>query len=775
MGASDERLLLNIAAQAGVAVENAQLYGQAQERAFQLTTLNSISTLLTGSLSPEKVINLVASSVVAVANCDAVAVYLNFDDRLTLVRNIGLSEEFSRHAPPPLIVTPEVMNSPERAVHQPVVVNDIFSDPLVDDVRREIMEREVKHAWVEIMLLSGEQPLGVIAAYYDLPRAFTNDEVELLRNFAVQAALAVNNARLYATTDSALNQRVDQLQALYDIGQELSSTLNLQKLFDLVVHRAQEGTRSQSGMVVVGTEDGLSLQIAAGRGYPPGVADPGHTISTGITATVYDTGHPLLMSDVREQRDYAPLNPATRSQLSVPIHREAETLGVLTVESPFVNAFGDDDLTFVTQLATHASIAVENARLFKRIAEGRDRMQAILDSMNEGVLLIDRDGKVSLANPHIETLIGIDPGDVVDRLVDDLLVMGMGASLATRLGFTPSELRLLLADLRAGDLSEEILTQHAYELDEPAHIFLSRQVAPVRDEHGMLLGLLVVVLDQTDQEELARARDDLSRMIVHDLRGPLTAITASLKLLNDLAPADGEMTPIVHSTTEASQRAVRKLLNLVNSLLDIAKMESGQLTLEREPIHLNAVTGNVVLDMDSLARELDVTLAVDVPYDLPQLDLDAEQIERVLLNLVDNALKFTPADGNVTIAAFSSGQQGAADGFVRVQVSDTGPGIPDDYKERLFNRFVQVEHMRGRRRGTGLGLTFCRLAVEAHGGRIWVEDNPDGGSIFALTLPVAVAVPAEDEVHPDDEFAGPLLCRDEALPRPCPGGNRRGL
>ena len=674
LGASDERLLLNIAAQAGVAVENAQLYGQAQERAFQLTTLNSISTLLTGSLSPEKVINLVASSVVAVANCDAVAVYLNFDDRLTLVRNIGLSEEFSRQAPPPLIVTPEVMNSPERAVHQPVVVNDIFSDPLVDDVRREIMEREVKHAWVEIMLLSGEQPLGVIAAYYDLPRAFTNDEVELLRNFAVQAALAVNNARLYATTDSALNQRVDQLQALYDIGQELSSTLNLQKLFDLVVHRAQEGTRSQSGMVVVGAEDGLSLQVAAGRGYPPGVADPGHTISTGITAAVYDTGHPLLMSDVREQRDYAPLNPATRSQLSVPIHREAETLGVLTVESPFVNAFGDDDLTFVTQLATHASIAVENARLFKRIAEGRDRMQAILDSMNEGVLLIDRDGKVSLANPHIETLIGIDPVDVVDRLVDDLLVMGMGASLATRLGFTPSELRLLLADLRAGDLSEEILTQHAYELDEPAHIFLSRQVAPVRDEHGTLLGLLVVVLDQTDQEELARARDDPNRTIVDDLRGPLTAITASLKLLNDLLSAYGEITSIVHSTTEASQRAVKKPRRPGRLAAGHRQEESGQFNAgaRADPLecrHRQRGPG-YGLPGPRIGRHPGGGRAL-----LPAAARPGRRADRARAAQPGGTTpsKFTPAYGNVTIAAFSPGQQGAAEGFVRVQVERYRP------------------------------------------------------------------------------------------------------
>ncbi len=748
LGSGDERLLMNIAAQAGVAIENAQLYGQTQERALQLATLNSISTLLTGSLSPEKVINLVASSVVAVANCDAVAVYLYFDDRLSLVRNIGLSEHFSKHAPQPLIVQPQVMNDPNRALHQPVIISDMYSDPLVDETRRAVMEEEVKHAWVEIMLVSGEQPLGVIAAYYDLPRAFSTDEIELLRTFAVQAALAVNNARLYATTDSALNQRVSQLQALYDIGQDLTSTLNLQNIFDQVVSRALEGTRSGSAMLVIGAEDDLSLQAVASRGYPTGPLDRRMISNTGITAEVFDSGRPVLAQDVSQHPNYVPLNPATRSQLSVPIRRENETLGVITVESPQYSAFGDDDLTFVTQLATQASIAIDNARLFKQLAESRDRMQAILDSMTEGVLLIDRDGRISLVNPHIERLVGLKPSLLVGRLVDDLL-QGTGVLFTARLGFTSSELRMLLADLRAGDLAAENAVQHTYELDSPRQLYINRQVAPVRDETGTLLGILLVFIDQTEQEEIARTREDLSRMIVHDLRGPLTAVTASLKLLNDVIPASSEYAQLVHTTTEASQRAVRKLLNLVDSLLDIAKMESGQLNLDRQPVALNAVCSNVVLEMDSLARELDVVLAVDVPYDLPELDIDAEQIERVLLNLVDNALKFTPAEGRVIIAARQPGV-GAREGFVRIEVSDTGPGIPDEYKERLFTRFVQMEGTRGRRRGTGLGLSFCRLAVDAHGGQIWIEDNPAGGAVFAFTLPVATARPPQGKLSSDD-------------------------
>ena len=759
LSTADQRLLMNIAAQAGVAIDNAQLYGQARERALQLATLNSISALLTGTLSPEKVINLVASSAVAVASCDAVAVYL-YTDRgdLELARNIGLSREFNEHPPDPLIVSVFGGADPRRLGRQPIVVADAHNDPQVDADRRELMDREGKRALLELFLIGGDGPLGVIAAYYDHPRAFGGDEIELMRTFAVQAALAINNARLYTTTDIALDRRVQQLQALYDIGQELTSILNLQKIFDLVLDRALEGTHSQAGGLVVGREDGAGIQVVASRGYPEGVFDNPLAIGGGVTAAVFETGRPALLSDVAANAAYRALIPETRSQLSVPIRREAETLGVITLESPEPNAFGDDDITFVTQLATQAAIAIDNARLFKRIAEGRDRLQVILDSMTEGVLLIDSGGEVALANPRMESLLGLRPATLVGRHVDELL-QDTGSFFAAPMGFTPGELRLLLADMRDGHLHPESLVSHSYTLEGTHRVYISRHIAPVRDASGALLGLLMVFMDETEQQELTRAREDLSRMIVHDLRGPLTAITASLKLLNDLVPDDAEFAPTLKSTTEASMRAVRKLLNLVDSLLDIARMESGRLALEREPVELSAIVTNVTLEMDSLAQELDVTLGADVPFDLPTINVDREQIERVLLNLVDNALKFTPAEGEVFIRAYVPDDESAPAEFIRVEVSDTGPGVPDEYKDRLFDRFVQVEDRRGRRRGTGLGLTFCRLAVEAHGGHIWVEDNPAGGAVFAFTLPVAdLSLREDDHALPaDDELSGPLL------------------
>jgi signal transduction histidine kinase len=583
------------------------------------------------------------------------------------------------------------------------------------------------------MLLSGEEPLGVIAAFYDLPRAFSSDEIELMRTFTVQAALAINNARLYARTDSALNQRIDQLQALYDIGQELTSTLNLQKVFDLVVKRALEGTRSTSGMIVVGSEDNLSLQVVARRGYPDGLVETPLDLNTGLTATVFDSGRPMLIADTTDQAQYVPLNPVSRSLLSVPIRRDEETLGVITIEGAQPNAFGDGDVTFVTQIATHAAIAIENARLFKRIGEGRDRMQAILDSMNEGVLLIDRDGGVALANPPIATLLNLKPDLLVGQLADDLL-QDIGALFAERMGFTSGDLRLLLADLRAGQLTAESLIQYSYALTEPRETFLNRQVTPVRDERGDLLGLLLVFLNETEQQEIARTREDLSRMIVHDLRSPLTALKGGLNVIRELIDIPEER-PSIDELLRIAEDSADGLLKLVSSLLDVARMESGAVPLELAAVSLHEPVGQSVALLEVLAREAGVTLHQGLPDDLPLLRIDVAQIRRVMTNLLDNALRYTPGGGHVYVEAAVDD----AAHQVTVTVRDTGPGIPPDMRKRIFERFATEVTGQPRRgpRGLGLGLTFCRLAVEAHGGRIWVEDGLNGGAAFCFTLPIS--------------------------------------
>ncbi len=183
-----------------------------------------------------------------------------------------------------------------------------------------------------------------------------------------------------------------------------------------------------------------------------------------------------------------------------------------------------------------------------------------------------------------------------------------------------------------------------------------------------------------------------------------------------------------------SIRSTNKLLNLVNSLLDISKLKSGQALVDLRPISLDTLIHTSVSHLIPLAQEVEIVIRQQIAPDLPHVLGDEDKLGRVLTNLLDNALKFTPANGQITVLAERWSVNPA---YVRCTVRDTGPGVPPEFRTRIFERFVQLSDQAGRRRGTGLGLSFCHLAIEAHGGQIWVDDAPGGGSEFSFTVRAA--------------------------------------
>ena len=236
--------------------------------------------------------------------------------------------------------------------------------------------------------------------------------------------------------------------------------------------------------------------------------------------------------------------------------------------------------------------------------------------------------------------------------------------------------------------------------------------------------------------ELERLRQETTDLIVHDLRSPLNCIEASLELLQIILPED-----VLASCAEILDLALgscKDVLALVDSLLEVAGMESGELVLDLQPISLLPLITDTVNRLRPRAEQYNITLELDTPAELPSIQGDDNKLERVLSNLLDNALKYTPEGGLITVAVRPVNGQAVrrAHGGVEVRVTDTGPGIPPEHRERIFDRFTRVPGSEGRRRGLGLGLAFCRSVVEAHGGRIWVESEVGQGSTFAFTIPV---------------------------------------
>jgi signal transduction histidine kinase len=233
--------------------------------------------------------------------------------------------------------------------------------------------------------------------------------------------------------------------------------------------------------------------------------------------------------------------------------------------------------------------------------------------------------------------------------------------------------------------------------------------------------------DITKRRELEELRDDFMQTIVHDLRNPLTSILFALDMIKDQPDAlrlPPEMAMLIAVSRDNSWR----MLGMVNAMLDLSKLESGRMPLQREPITLTELVEQSFRFQSQLAARRELLLLNDVPYDLPIIFADRTLISRVLQNLIDNAIKYAPQGSNIIIQARVDAPREA----VLVTVHDDGPGIPAELRSQLFQKFTSEKSARG---GTGLGLAYCRLAIEAHKGEIWVEGEEGQGTTFLFTLP----------------------------------------
>ena len=246
------------------------------------------------------------------------------------------------------------------------------------------------------------------------------------------------------------------------------------------------------------------------------------------------------------------------------------------------------------------------------------------------------------------------------------------------------------------------------------------------------MSVLTIVRQQRELQKLSKLKDDLTAMLVHDLRTPLTAVIGSLETVR--GGVLGDTSPEVAEMTEMALDGSRSLLNMVNDILDISKMEAGAPILERAATNAKALVSEAVEAVAPLARARGVLLETRVQPEMPNVFLDAEKIRRVLVNLLGNAIKFTPRGGRVEVSA----EWRTVEKQMLFGVSDTGEGIPKAYHQRIFDKFGQVETRKeGRKMSTGLGLTFCKLVAEAHGGSISVDSEVGQGSTFTVVVPAS--------------------------------------
>ena len=409
------------------------------------------------------------------------------------------------------------------------------------------------------------------------------------------------------------------------------------------------------------------------------------------------------------------------------------SLGVIGVKSySSSDVYDISHQEVLCTIAAQAAVAIQNARLYARTDETLARrvreLDSILATTQEGILLVDMNYRVVAANQSFADLTGLDLTDVTRVPLISTAAKIEPFTLVELLGENPAELREdCLAILEGSDP----LRKRVFAGVQPSQRAIERTLTPVRNSKGEVTSWLLVFHDLTEQRELERLREEMTSMLIHDLRAPLSNLQGHLYLIEE----DIQLGKLERTTQllASAQRSNERVLRMANTLLDIQRFEGGQIPLQRQPLCVRTILEEAATQFASLAEMQQISIEVNAQPDLPALSVDAEHFGRVLTNLLDNAFKFTPDRGHISLWAR---QAAATDSpSMLIGVSDSGPGVPTEEHDWLFQKFRSTASPKGRR-GSGLGLVYCKLAVEAHGGRIWVESEAGQGSSFIIQLPI---------------------------------------
>lgn len=354
------------------------------------------------------------------------------------------------------------------------------------------------------------------------------------------------------------------------------------------------------------------------------------------------------------------------------------------------------------------SNAVRNLALAQQaqlaaLEDQRARLADVLDQMTDGVLIVDPEGRVALINPAARRLFNVK--EAAGRSVTEVL----------------RHHQLVETWQRCHNTGEA----HSEAIEMPARRqFLQISVIPDRLVPG---GSLIFLQDLTRVRRLETVRRDFISNLSHELRTPLASLKALTETLSEGALEDP---PAARHFLSRMETEVDALTQMTNELLELTKIESGQVPLDLKPFAPTRLLDSASERMRLQAERARLTLAIETDEHLPPIMADFARLEQVLVNLIHNAVKFTPPGGQITLSARQD------DKFVRFSVRDTGAGIPDEILPRIFERFYKADRARSSG-GTGLGLSIARHMVEAHGGKIWAESEENQGSTFSFTIPIA--------------------------------------
>ncbi len=625
------KLLQTFADQAVIAIENVRLFKELEARNADLTealeqqtaTSEVLRVIASSPSDTQPVFDLVAKR--AGMLCDAeVTVVSKFDGRLIELAAIhGIVPEavqfVRRHFP----MQPGAQTVTGRTIGSAAVVH--IPDVLADETYQSKDFAQAAHirGALGVPIVRDQQVIGSIFVGRSKPGLFADSQVELLRTFADQAVIAIENVRLFTELEvrtTELTRSVGELQALGEVGQAVSSTLDLETVLRTIVSRATQLSGMDGGSIYEYDATREEFYLHTPYQLPEELVTALRAVpirkGEGALGRMAVTGEPVQVRDIVDERAYQSrvrkmlIRTGHRSLLTIPLLRENHLLGGLVVYRNSAGSFSPQVIDLLKTFATQSALAIQNARLFREIEDKSRQL--------------------------------------------------------------------------------EVASQHKSE-------FLAN--------------------------------------MSHELRTPLNAIIGFSEVLAERM--FGEINDKQEEYLADILDSGRHLLGLINDILDLSKIEAGRMELNLTDFDLPTAIDNTLMLMRERAHRREVTLERTIDKGLEKIHADERKVKQVLLNLLSNALKFTPEGGRIDVRAR------VTDGSAEISVTDTGVGIAPEDQATVFEEFRQVGAASKKVEGTGLGLAISRKFIELHGGRIWVESQVGKGSTFAFTVPLVTVEPAQ--------------------------------
>jgi PAS domain S-box-containing protein len=740
------RMAQALGAQAATAIENARLSTQTAALVEQSLVINDISRTISSTMDIREMIAVVRDQIPALTDAEEIFVALYDEPTNSISFPLALRNGQDMNMRAHKLGDDEFSHIVR--FRRPVVMGG--DNPSAAELRRnlKIVSDVESTRFLGVPLMAGDQVAGVLAVRdTKQTRPFGLNEHRILTTIAAQLGATLQNALLFDRVRNfaaELNQRVeertrelqeerDRLNSLYQITAELGRTLDIDRVLARALDMVAHAVNADDGAV-------LLIDLKSDRLYSRAVLGGEHRQEHPAEILgnwMLSHENAVLVDDLTQTEYWTSPDPRWHSAIGVTLEANDEIQGVVVLLGRQVAQFTEEHLRLVIAAANQVSAAVNNADLYNLIREQNDRMasllrteqeeaeknSAILEGIADGVLLADANGVVVLFNSAAEQILGL-PRDFALGQPLSRIAASYGGN-AQWVGALDNWVRNPNRDEQAELLIDRL---------EVGSRVVSVHASPVYNGDAFL-GTVSVFRDVTRDVEVDRMKSEFISNVSHELRTPMTSIKGYADLL--MSGVAGSVTDAQKNFLGTIKNNADRLADLVNDLLSISRIDSGRERLRLEAVPLGEVFGLVVNNLRSRAQfeSKHITVTSEVAPDVPSIQADRLKLVQIITNLVDNAFNYTYPGGNIDISAR---RRAEAPDQVLIAVKDTGIGIPEAFRARIWNRFERYEEhaLVMEVAGTGLGLSIVKTLVDMHGGEVWFESEENQGTTFYVALPI---------------------------------------